>query len=360
MNVLQLCKYYPPILGGIELVEKNITKAHAELKDNVVIVAFSTSPKEILIGEFLETVYSIGQDIFFQSAPISFGFIFAFKNLIIKHKINRIYVHLPNPFMHEVLRISRLFLKKMNIEIVAVYHSDIVNQRFLGKMYNYYFSLSKNIYDYWICSSQKLWNSSPVLNNIDERKKRIVPFCTEGSIAFREREKFQGKLLAVGRLVPYKGFEFLINVINKTNFQLHIVGDGPEFENLKKIAGKNIVLHRRIDDSEKNLLFDQCDLLIVSSVNRAEAYGMIIVEAFEAGLPVVASNLDSGVTFLVQHEVTGLVFETLNEEKLIEQIKRLEQDEELYRRISNNTRVFYDEELSYLQFKLKIEQLSNF
>ena len=262
--------------------------------------------------------------------------------------------------MHEVLRISRLFLKKMNIEIVAVYHSDIVNQRFLGKMYNYYFSLSKNIYDYWICSSQKLWNSSPVLNNIDERKKRIVPFCTEGSIAFREREKFQGKLLAVGRLVPYKGFEFLINVINKTNFQLHIVGDGPEFENLKKIAGKNIVLHRRIDDSEKNLLFDQCDLLIVSSVNRAEAYGMIIVEAFEAGLPVVASNLDSGVTFLVQHEVTGLVFETLNEEKLIEQIKRLEQDEELYRRISNNTRVFYDEELSYLQFKLKIEQLSNF
>jgi glycosyltransferase involved in cell wall biosynthesis len=356
VNVLQLCKYYPPILGGIELVEKTITKAHSDLNDKVVIVAFSTFGEE-RVGEFLEKIYLIPQDILFKSAPVNFNFLFQFKKLIKEHEINRIYVHLPNPFMHEVLKISRFFLKNINVEIVAVYHSDIVNQRFLGKLYDYYFSLSKKIYDRWICSSQKLWDSSPILKNIDIDKKKIIPFCTEGLLTFRKREKFQGQLLAVGRLVPYKGFEFLIKTINKTNYQLHIIGDGPEFEKLERISGDNITLHRRINDADKKILFDQCDLLVVSSINRAEAYGMIIVEAFEAGLPVVASDLDSGVTFLVQHEKTGLIFETKNETKLIQAIERLEKDVTLYRKISQESRSFFDSDLSYEHFKDKIEKL---
>jgi rhamnosyl/mannosyltransferase len=356
VNILQLCKFYPPILGGIELVEKTITRAHTDLSDKVVIVAFSGSEGE-MSGEFGESVYLIKQDIFFKSAPINFKFIFRLKNLVREHKIERIYVHLPNPFMHEVLKFSSAYLKKINVEVVAVYHSDIVNQRFLGALYNQYFLLSKNVYDSWICSSQKLWESSSILKQIAESKKRIIPFCTEGNLAFRKREKFKGQLLAVGRLVPYKGFDFLIHAINKTNYQLHIIGDGPEFKKLQSIAGDNIILHRRIDDEEKKKLFDQCDLLIVSSVNRAEAYGMIIVEAFEAGLPVISANIDSGVTYLVQHEKTGLIFEIKNEEKLIHSIKRLEQDELLYQDISVNTRNFFDSVLSYEHFKDKINKL---
>jgi glycosyltransferase involved in cell wall biosynthesis len=356
VNILQLCKYYPPVLGGIELVEKTITKAHSDLMDVVVVVAFSVSDDE-QVGKFFEKIYLIKQDVFFKSAPINFNFLFQLKTLIQKHEIERIYVHLPNPFMHEVLKFSKSYLKKMNVEVVAVYHSDIVNQKTLGKIYDFYFCLSKNIYDYWICSSQKLWNSSPVLKNIELRKQKIIPFCTEGNLTFRERKKFQGNLLAVGRLVPYKGFEFLINAINKTNYQLHIIGDGPEFKKLKLISGNNIILHRGISDDEKKKLFDQCDLLIVSSINRAEAYGMIIVEAFEAGLPVIASDLDSGVTFLVQHETTGLLFETKNEFELINSIKRLEDNQELYQTISLKTRKFFDEELSYKHFKDKIAKL---
>ena len=354
--MLQLCKYYPPVLGGIELVEKTITRAHTDLSDKVFVAAFS-SAKDEQVGEFSEKVYLIKQDVFFKSAPMSFSFIFQFKKIIIKNKIERIYVHLPNPFMHEVLRISNPFLKKSNVEIVAVYHSDIVNQRFLGKLYDFYFSLSSRIYDRWICSSQKLWDSSPILKNINADKKRIIPFCTEGNLSFRKRDQFQGKLLAVGRLVPYKGFEFLINTINKTNYQLHIVGDGPEYKKLTAIAGKNIILHRRISDEDKKKLYDQCDLLIVSSINRAEAYGMIIVEAFEAGMPVIASNLNSGVTYLVQHEKTGLVFETKNESELILAIERMEKEHELYQQISIDTREFFDSQLSYSHFKDKIKNV---
>jgi glycosyltransferase involved in cell wall biosynthesis len=356
VNILQLCKYYPPILGGIELVEKTITKAHTDLGDNVTIVAFADEKKD-LEGEFAESVYLVKQDVFFQSAPINFRFLFNFKDLLKKHSIERIYVHLPNPFMHEILRLNGSYLKKCGIEVVAVYHSDIVNQKVLGRIYDFYFSLSAGVYDKWICSSQKLWDTSTILNKQEKVKQRVIPFCTEEKFEYRERKSFKGKLLAVGRLVPYKGFEFLINAINQTNYELNIIGDGPEFEKLKQIAGKNIILHRRISDEAKKELFDKSDLLVVSSINRAEAYGMIIVEAFEAGLPVVSSNINSGVTFLVQNEKTGLTFEIKNEKELIKSIDRLAGDESLYNQISINTRRFFDSELSYKNFKDKIERL---
>jgi rhamnosyl/mannosyltransferase len=257
--------------------------------------------------------------------------------------------------MHEVLKFSKSFLKKLNIDVVAVYHSDIVNQKLLGKLYDYYFSISKNLYQYWICSSEKLWDSSPILSQIDKSQMRIIPFCTEGQLEFKKREKFKGKILAIGRLVPYKGFEFLINAINETNYELHIIGDGPEGPKLESIAGSNVILHKRLSDEDKKELFNQCDALVVSSINRAEAYGMIIVEAFEAGMPVIASNLNSGVTFLVQHEKTGLVFETENSEELILALKRLEFDVQLYQKISINTREFFDAILSYPHFREKIK-----
>lgn len=356
MNILQLCKYYPPVLGGIELVEKTITRAHSELGDEVVISAFS-SKSETSVGQFSEKIYFTKQSLFLKSAPISFSLIFQFKDLIARHKIERIYVHLPNPYMHEVLKFSAKFLKENHVEVVAVYHSDIVNQKYLGAIYNSYFLMNKDIYDLWICSSEKLWDSSSVLRKINLRKRRVIPFCTEGLLHYKNDRKFRGKLLAVGRLVPYKGFDFLIKALNNSSFELNIIGDGPEYEDLKSLAAKNVILHKRIDEEDKKKLYDECDTLIVSSINRAEAYGMIIVEAFEAGLPVVASDLESGVTFLVQNEITGLVFETKNKESLLHSLRRLNNDNDLYQRISQNSRKFYEEELSYEHFKNNIKIL---
>ena len=72
-------------------------------------------------------------------------------------------------------------------------------------------------------------------------------------------------------------------------------------------------------------------------------------------MPVIASNLKSGVTYLVQHEKTGLVFETENSDELIQAVKRLENDERLYQTISINARDFFDSVLSYPHFREKIK-----
>lgn len=343
-------------MGGIELVEKTITKAHRELKDEVHIIAFAKEKKEFR-GEFGEDVININEDLFFKSAPFNFQLIFQLKTIVKTLKIHRIYVHLPNPYMHEVVRYAKMFLKDSGVVVVAVYHSDIVNQKFLGKIYNAYFKLTASTYDLWMCSSEKLWNSSQILNKLKKEQQRIIPFCTDGVINYRARKVFKGKCLAVGRLVPYKGFDFLLDALRDTEFELHIIGNGPELEKLKEKASKNIFLHRHLSDERKSELFNECDVLIVSSINRSEAYGMTIVEAFEAGMPVVASNINSGVTYLAQHEKTGLVFDIKNKEQLLHCLNRLKNEVGLFESLSHNARVFFEEALTFETFKEKIKNI---
>ena len=296
-HILQLAKYYPPIYGGIELVEKMLTRAHVELGDKVFIVAFKDQSDFSPNGEFGEKIEWLKTHLELKSALFNWGFFLKFRDYIVHNKIKKIYVHLPNPYMHELVRMNKQFLKDNNIVVHAIYHSDIVNQKFLKFFYNLYFVFTSNVYSSLIVSSDKLWNYSKVLARIPIEKKRVLPFCTEGNMTYIHRTEFKGKLLAIGRLVPYKGFEFLVNAINGTEYELHIIGDGPLIQILQSIKGKNIHLHRKLSEKDKNELIAQSDLLIVSSINQAEAYGMIIVEAFESGMPVVASNLNSGVTF---------------------------------------------------------------
>lgn len=356
-NILQLSKYYSPILGGIELVEKMLTKAHSRLGDKVFIVAFKDDQIFDTVGEFGEKIEWINTDLELRSALFNWSFIFKFRNYLIANNIQKIYVHLPNPYMHELVRLNRRFLDDKKIVVSAIYHSDIVNQKFLRIFYNFYFLHTAGIYKNIIVSSEKLWKYSSVLTKLPLQKMKVIPFCSEGNMTFKQRTRFGGKLLAIGRMVPYKGFEFLINAINGSEYELHIIGDGPLYQYLKSIASKNIFLHKKLSEIDKNELIANSDLLIVSSINSSEAYGMIIVEAFESGLPVVASNLNSGVTFLVQNNITGRVFETLNKDSLLSEIRYFRDNSVQYQKVSKNVRDFYELELSFDSFMERVKNL---
>lgn len=358
MRILQLSKFYPPVLGGIELVEKMITRSHRDLGDDVFIVAFKENGERFSTeGEFGESIEWISLDVKLKSAPFNFGFIKKFKDYVKANAIKRIYVHLPNPFMHELVRFNKRFLDKLGVEVYAVYHSDIINQKILKIFYDAYFIKTASVYKKIIVSSDNLWKFSKVLSKISSDKKSVVPFCSEGNMQFLERKKFSGKLLSIGRLVPYKGFRFLIESIIGTEYELHIVGDGPLYDELQKLKAPNIFLHKRVSEAQKNELIGKSDLLVVSSINKAEAYGMTIVEAFESGLPVVASNIKSGVTFLVQNEATGKIFEPLDKDGLLSSIEYFKKHPDAYNFTSNNVRSFYESQLSFESFKEKIKYL---
>lgn len=358
LKILQLSKFYPPTMGGIELVAKMISKAHSDIGDQINVLSFGSGDKDYS-GEFGENIHQLNSDIVFLSAPINYSFFFKFKKYINECKPDKIYVHLPNPYMHQMLWLFKGILKKQNIKISAVYHSDIVNHKFFGPMYDLLFNMTSAFYDEIICSSNKLWESSKVLQQRDLKLKKIIPFCIDGENPFVERKNFSGNLLAIGRFVPYKGFAFLIDAIRDTDYHLNIIGDGPLKDSLSQNLPENVKLLGRISDEEKRKLMQESDLLVLSSINRAEAFGMIIVEAFECGMPVIASNINSGVTFLAKDNERGKVFEILSKKSLLCALNVFNKNPELLSKYSNNSRKFFEENLTYEKFKENIYLLDH-
>jgi rhamnosyl/mannosyltransferase len=352
MNVLQLSKYYPPVKGGIETVAAQFSRAHQELGDQCFIISFGENESSY-IGHFKETVGQIKQDFFIASTPISFNFHKHFLEFIIKNKIELIYVHLPNPYMHQLLFCLR---DKIKAQIIGIYHSDIVNQKYLGPLYMSYFKFTSNLYHKFICSSENLKMSSAFLKKF-QKKVYSLPFPVNNNSNPCLKTKGKGEFLYIGRLVPYKGLEFLIKSFSKTPFKLTIIGDGPLRDKLKKGASTKIKFLGEVTEEKKQELFNTLDALILSSINNSEAYGMVLAEALERGMPVIAPNIPTGVTFLARNKETGLTFEILNEEELIYCLNEMQGNQNLYGKLSMNARRFYEETLTPEVFIKKLDQI---
>jgi glycosyltransferase involved in cell wall biosynthesis len=155
-------------------------------------------------------------------------------------------------------------------------------------------------------------------------------------------------------MVPYKGYDFLLKCFNDLPYELTMVGDGPLRNELMKHAPKNVTFVGEVSEEEKFRLFREHDALIVSSINRSEAYGMTIVEAFSSGLPVIASDIDTGVTFLVRGGLTGLTYPILSASGLTEQVHRMGSNQALREELGKNCRHFFEEQLSYPAFKKNV------
>lgn len=358
MNILQLAKYYPPARGGIELVTEFFSRALIELGHTVNIVSVNEESKNY-IGTYGEKVFQCHEDIKLRSSPISLGYLRQFKHAALDGNLDYIYVHLPNPFAHELIKLFSSVINEKKIRVIGIYHSDIVNQVTLRDTYNFYFKHSSHHYYQFYCSSQNLRNSSLILSELPENKVKIIPFCSDHSFKATKAgcKQFQGKFVTVGRLVPYKGFEFLINCFRELPFELTIVGEGPLKNKLSSYCPSNVHFVGEVSEADKYNIFSNSDALIVSSINRAEAYGMTIVEAFSVGLPVISSDIDTGVTYLVQEQLTGLVFPILNSQVFIEKIIEFSKNLELRHKLASNCYDFYLKNLSYDIFKRNISNL---
>jgi len=120
-------------------------------------------------------------------------------------------------------------------------------------------------------------------------------------------------VLAVGRLTYYKGFHFLIQAVDCVeDVHVDLVGDGEQANELKQLVAslglqKRVVLHGTTDDHELALLLARCDCLCLPSIERTEAFGMVLLEAMSFGKATVVSSVPgSGMSWVVDDGVTGL------------------------------------------------------
>jgi len=124
----------------------------------------------------------------------------------------------------------------------------------------------------------------------------------------------------------------LLAALRDTNVHVAIVGRGPLEQQLRARAEALGVAARthflgEVDERELIALYHACDVFCLPSTQRSEAFGIVQLEAFACGKPVVSTNLPSGVPWVNQHEQTGLIVEPGDAPALAAALTRLLADD---------------------------------
>jgi glycosyltransferase involved in cell wall biosynthesis len=146
--------------------------------------------------------------------------------------------------------------------------------------------------------------------------------------------------LAVGRLVPYKRTDILIDACRRLSRKLVIAGDGPEMKRLRKAAGKNVEFLGEVNESELRNIYAQCRALLFAA---DEDFGMVPLEAQSYGRPVIAFgkggsletvrgtyDLDDRVKAVEGNRLTGLFFREQTADSLADAILAFESAKDIF------------------------------
>jgi rhamnosyl/mannosyltransferase len=119
-------------------------------------------------------------------------------------------------------------------------------------------------------------------------------------------------VLFVGRLIYYKGIEYLVRAMTDMQADLVIVGTGTLEAEMKMLAQELGISQRvhfagKVADDDLPAYFHACKLLCLPSIERSEAFGIVQLEAHACGKPTVCTSLPTGVQFANLDGITGLV-----------------------------------------------------
>jgi rhamnosyl/mannosyltransferase len=118
-------------------------------------------------------------------------------------------------------------------------------------------------------------------------------------------------VLFVGRLVYYKGLDYLVEAMRDVSARLIVVGQGPEELRLRRKVeemglGERIIFAGFVPDEQLVWYYNIADVFVLPSTSKAEMYGIVQMEAMACGVPIVNTQLDTGVNFVSPHGQTGL------------------------------------------------------
>lgn len=172
-------------------------------------------------------------------------------------------------------------------------------------------------------------------------KGKIIKTYGVGLMNFQQqkikvtKENSARNFLYVGRLSKEKNLEYLIKIFNELNYELGIVGSGPEEEYLKKISNKNIKFYGYVDNKVLPGIYTSYDVFILPS--KSEPWGLVVEEALYYGLPVIVSNRVGCRSEIVEKYDLGLTFKLNGNKNLIKKIKEL--DGKRYNEIKNKVKI---------------------
>lgn len=345
LRILQVNKAYYPHVGGIESLVKQYSEElgrfdGVEVKTLVCREGRGKTYRETVDGVSLTRAGSLGT---YFSCPLSLSFIGLFRKMAKNADV--VEIHVPFP-----LADAALLLSGFKGRVVVAWHSDIVKQKKLMLLYKPLMMYMLRRADCIITATEGHVNGSQYLPPF--RKKCTVvpygitpedylsierkPFLTE-----RLTDKSRVKVFFTGRLVYYKGVDVLLKAFRMVKgCELFIAGTGELGDELKAYA-KRCGIEKRVHflgflpDEQLRQAYADCDIFVLPSVARSEAFGIVQLEAMVYGKPVINTELPSGVPYVSLHGKTGLTVPPSDAGALADAINRLASDEELRKKLGN-------------------------
>lgn len=173
----------------------------------------------------------------------------------------------------------------------------------------------------------------------------------------RQKHPKQPIVVAVfASLVRLKGIHVFIEShshLSSNNVEYRIYGVGPELKNLIAYESEWIKFMGFCNTPEKEMC-SQIDIVVVPSIIE-ESFSLVSIEAFAAGIPVIATDI-GGQAEIVKNGTTGLHVETNNAKQIAEKIDLLINDPDLYAYLSNNAKE-YAKEFDFIHFKTRLSAI---
>jgi len=371
MRILHIGKFFPPHPGGIERCMADLCGAlHARGVTVAALAHYEPGEKSIQrheVGGFDVTLAACHGHLLY--APVSPAFPRLLKRSLARIRPDLLHLHLPNTSAFFAL----LSPAARRLPWIVHWHADIpldTRRRMLRIAYGIYRPWERAMLRRAaavIATSEPYRDSSPALAPW-RGKTHVIPLGiadgpspatspTDEAIAPRDSlptlrprppaSSSRLRVLAVGRLSYFKGIDVLLRAIAEVeNASLSIVGDGECRAALQRLAidlgiAGRVQFAGRIDMDERGAAtlqaaYENADVFCLPSTDRAESFGLVLLEAMRARLPVIASAISgSGVGYVVRDGETGLLVAPGDAGALAQALRRLSADADLRTRLGS-------------------------
>lgn len=329
MRVLHFYKtYLPDSMGGIEQVIFQLCDSSDRLGIDNTVLTLSNDPAPGPISIRQHKVHQARMDFQLASTGFSYSVFKKFRELAAEADV--INYHFPWPFMDLVH-----FCSALKKPYVVTYHSDIVRQRHLLKLYRPLMRRFLNGADRIVAASPNYVHTSDVLKEYRDKTQVITYGLNKASYPQRDAERiaqWKAKLgkrffLFVGVMRYYKGLHILLDALKGVDYPVVIVGAGPLEKELhaqaQALGLRNLHFLGRLGDEDKVALLELSYAIVFPSHLRSEAFGISLLEGAMYGKPMISSEIGTGTSYINIHNETGLVVPPSNPEAFREAMRTL-------------------------------------
>lgn len=315
MRILHLGKFFPPDLGGMETYLAGLMAAQQTQGGEPLALVHGQPRPDDPPG--LKRVPVQARLLY---TPIALGYPWALARALRDDRPEALHLHLPNPSVFWAL----LLPAARRLPWIVHWHSDVELEgaspalawayRLIRPFEQAVLARAETI----LATSPPYLKASPALRDHLDRAQvvplglpppppggRPAPAWTPGRL----------RVLAIGRLTPYKGFHHLIEAVaGLPDVELRLIGDGELRAALQAQvaalgpAADRVHLMGALDEADKHAWLASCELLALPSTARSEAFGLVLLEAMAHGKPCLASDVPgSGMPWLLRVSGGGRV-----------------------------------------------------